>query len=171
MWHTANAVKTLYDFTMSEWYKKNHLEQDATDKYTIQLLTQEKVIFNRNQESKKKIASYVVDLKILKVERSFDRELCGCYYDGIFYHFDSNKNILELIDLETGETKEKVDYSTISEGIPESIQYRSYNEEMKGLDQFPSHTFAFPNTSCSFSPLKRLKMLILCGGALLGDLT
>ena len=106
MWHTANAVKTLYDFTMSEWYKKNHLEQDATDKYTIQLLTQE-----------------------------------------------------------------KLDYSAISEGISESIQYRSYNEEMKGLDQFPSHTFAFPNTSCSFSPLKRLKMLILCGGALLGDLT
>ena len=126
--------KTLYDFTISEWLKKNHLEQDATDKYTIERLTQKKVIFNRNLESKKRIASYVVDLKTLKVERSFDRELCGCYYEGIFYRFDSDKNILELINLETGETKEKVDYSAISEGIPESIPYRSYNEEMQELD-------------------------------------
>ena len=39
-----------------------------------------------------------------------------------------------MIDVETGETKEKLDYSAISEGIPESIHYRSYNEEMQELD-------------------------------------
>ena len=39
-----------------------------------------------------------------------------------------------MIDVETGETKEKLDYSAILEGIPESIHYRSYNEEMQELD-------------------------------------
>ena len=127
-------VKTLYDFTMSEWYKKNHLEKDPTDKYNIVPLTREKAIFNCNLESKEKQASYVVDLKTMKIERSFDVAMYGSYYDGIFYNFDNDKNILEMIDVETGETKEKLDYSAISEGIPESIHYRSYNEEMQELD-------------------------------------
>lgn len=126
--------KTLYDFTMSEWYKKNHLEKDPTDKYNIVPLTREKAIFNCNLESKEKRASYVVDLKTMKIERSFDVAMYGSYYDGIFYNFDNDKNILEMIDVETGETKEKLDYSAISEGIPESIHYRSYNEEMQELD-------------------------------------
>ena len=103
--------KTLYDFTMSEWYKKNHLEKNPTDKYNIVPLTREKAIFNCNLESKEKQASYVVDLKTMKIERSFDVAMYGSYYDGIFYNFDNDKNILEMIDVETGETKEKLDYS------------------------------------------------------------
>ena len=86
--------KTLYDFTMSEWYKKNHLEKNPTDKYNIVPLTREKAIFNCNLESKEKQASYVVDLKTMKIERSFDVAMYGSYYDGIFYNFDNDKNIL-----------------------------------------------------------------------------
>lgn len=85
--------KTLYDFTMSEWYKKNHLEKDPTDKYNIVPLTREKAIFNCNLESKEKQASYVVDLKTMKIERSFDVAMYGSYYDGIFYNFDNDKNM------------------------------------------------------------------------------
>ena len=91
--------KTLYDFTMSEWYKKNHLEKNPTDKYNIVPLTREKAIFNCNLESKEKQASYVVDLKTMKIERSFDVAMYGSYYDGIFYNFDNDKNILEMIDV------------------------------------------------------------------------
>lgn len=126
--------KTIYDFTMAEWYKANHLKEERkVEGYNIVPLTKKKAIFNLNLYDQDRVMSYIVDLKTKKAEKSFHQALYGCYYDGDFYHFDTNKNTLEIIDLKTGETKEKLDYSSISEGAPESITYLNYDGEMQGF--------------------------------------
>lgn len=126
--------KTRYDFTMAEWDKANHLEEERkVEGYNIVPLTKKKAIFNLNLYDQDRVMSYIVDLKTRKAEKSFHQALYGCYYDGDFYHFDTNKNTLEIIDLKTGETKEKLDYSAISEGAPESITYLNYDGEMQGF--------------------------------------
>ena len=126
--------KTVYNFTMSEWRKKNELEEDpACDRCNIMPLTKTKAVFHCNLSEKDKVMSYIVDLRTLKVEKSFDRALYGSYYGGDFYNFDINKKTLEIVDLRTGETKEKVDYSAILEGVVETGIYLNYNEEMQGF--------------------------------------
>lgn len=140
--------KEICDIQLEKWCEENDMPKGIVKEVTA--LSKEQAIFSCLPDYRKEneYKAFIVDLKSGKSKKSYDRKLGGINVNGLLYMFYSYTNVLEVVDLETGESVETVDYSSITDSTDDSIEYVIYSDEMGAFCEVENGKGDYPVRHC-----------------------